>query len=344
VPTPLLACPPAELGAALGPGRARHVFRLLRDGLDPFDPGAGLPTRTARPLRAAFSPTVCEVALETPSPDGTRKLLVRLGDGRAVEVVVLPSPDRTTLCVSSQVGCGRGCTFCRTAQMGRVRNLGADELVAQVVLGTRVAVREGHRRPSNLVVMGMGEPLDNLEAVETALRLIADPAGLGLPPRRITVSTVGTTEAAIARAAGWPCRLAWSLHAADEGLRRRLVPTARLGPEALRDAFYAHLGRGRALFVEVVLLDGVNDGAADAERILALFAGAPCEVRVNLLPMNPIGADGERGSPPDRVEAFQAALRAGGLFAAVRRPRGVTELAACGQLAVLGGPAVGAGE
>ncbi len=329
--TELLGLTPGELAERLdGSGRARAVYRAIAEGQDPFE---ALTSGARRRLAAACSPTVAEVRACYPSSDGTLKLLLGFEDGRAVECVLIVGEDRTTACLSTQVGCARGCTFCRTATMGLVRNLSCAEIVAQVQVGLR-EVRDRSMPPlRNLVYMGMGEPLDNLDAVARSLAIITSGVGLGFGPRHVTVSSVGTTRRAIAAAAALPARLAWSLHAADDELRRTLVPTARRTVAELAADFYTAVD-GTSLFVEVVLLDGVNDDDRAADAIVALFEGAPCEVRVNLLPMNPID-DAARGRPSGRADAFRDRLRRAGLFCMVRRPRGAERLAACGQLAVL---------
>ncbi|MCC7381194.1 MAG: radical SAM protein [Deltaproteobacteria bacterium] len=329
----MLAHSPEALTRTLGgPGRAQAVLGLLRRGRDPFTEGELARSARAR-LALSCTPTTLKVAEAHDAPDQTVKLLVELEDARRVEMVVIPARDRTTLCVSSQVGCARGCRFCATAAMGLVRNLRADEISGQVFIGLRAARDRGLPAVRNVVLMGMGEPLDNGAEVAQALSLIAVEDGLGIGRRHVTVSTVGPSPAAILSTLAWPAHLAWSLHAADDALRRRLVPTQRHSVEALRDAFAEVLAaRREPLFVEIALVDGWNDDLEAAQRASALFRGFPAEVRINLLPMNPI--DGPlTGSAPDRVTKFRDALIAEGYFCTVRRARGAVERAACGQLA-----------
>jgi 23S rRNA (adenine2503-C2)-methyltransferase len=329
---PLLSLPPSDLAARLGGvGRARAVYALLRRGIDPFLEGLN-PGARAR-LQAACLPVELGASARIESGDGTVKLLVALSRGGEVEMVAIPSRDRTTLCVSSQVGCARGCVFCRTATMGLGRNLGADEIAGQVMLGLGLA-REAELPPvRNLVLMGMGEPLDNLDEVERALDVIGAEGGLGIGHRHITVSTVGPSPKAIRRAGQWRSRLAWSLHAADDALRRRLVPTARHAVASLTVAFQEVLvPRGEPLFVEIALIDGVNDDPSAAEAVRDLFRGFGTEVRINLLPLNPIGS-ALAPSTPERVAAFRAVLVEAGHRTIVRRARGADRFAACGQLA-----------
>lgn len=268
--------------------------------------------------------------------DGTTKLLIGLAPGEAaVETVLIPeSPcgPRATLCVSSQVGCARGCTFCVTATMGLVRNLSVAEIVGQVHLGlSEAAQRDLHLR--NLVFMGMGEPLDNADAVRTSLHILTEGRGYGLAPKHLTVSTVGPRLSAVRRLAGWPARIAWSLHAATDDVRQRLVPPPHPPVEALAEAFASICAADRRpLFVEMTLIDGVNDLDVDMDAAAALMRRFPTEVRFNLIAMNP-GRPEHAASR--RVELCQARLRAQGYFCSVRRPRGRDQSAACGQLAVL---------
>jgi 23S rRNA (adenine2503-C2)-methyltransferase len=223
--------------------------------------------------------------------------------------------------------------------MGLSRNLPAEEIVAQVHRALAVAKEEGLPPLRNIVFMGMGEPLDNWASVEASLRALVDGRGFGFGPRHVTVSTVGPSPRAIARLIACPTRIAWSLHAADDATRRGLVATQRHPVTDLRDAFAEVFRARRApLFVELTLIEGVNDAPADAEAAAALLADVPTEVRFNLLPMNPTGRD-LRPSPPARVDAFAATLRRAGHFTMVRQARGQDESAACGQLATLPAPA-----
>lgn len=334
----ILSLRPDDLAIALkGPGRARAVYALLREGRDPFAEGALGPKARAR-LASVCRPNALELRAVRASSDGTRKVLLGLEDGLAVEAVLIPDVRRTTLCVSSQVGCARGCTFCLTATMKLVRSLSAAEITAQIVAAIQLAARERLPPLRNLVFMGMGEPLDNLEEVERALALItASGNGLGFGPGHVTVSTVGPSPRAIAGAESLPARIAWSLHAADDDLRRSLVPTQRHTVLELRDAFRALVGpRREALFVEMTLIDSYNDGAGEARAAADLFRNFDAEVRFNLLPMNPIpGSPALHPSRPERLAVFARILREAGHFTMVRRARGADELAACGQLAVL---------
>jgi 23S rRNA (adenine2503-C2)-methyltransferase len=254
------------------------------------------------------------------------------------------SSGRTTLCLSTQVGCGHGCVFCATGRMGLKRNLSADEILAQVVLA-RQSAAPAHLPPvRNLVLMGMGEPADNLDAVREALRTLTDPRGFGFARSKVMVSTIGPTSAAFDELGRMDAVLAWSLHAAEDGLRRRLVPRARHSTADLRAALIAALARRkpalRVLMIEVTLIHGLNDRPEDADALAEFLAPfAPLYARfpkvcVDLIPMNSAaGGSGLRRSPPERVLAFQQRLRARGVFCTVRATRGDDVAAACGQLA-----------
>lgn len=327
---PLLSLSWSALAARLGgPGRASAVFSVLRRGRDPSAEGVLAPGARRRLLGCVrWAPPVC--AGRYISADGTEKLRLALADGEEVEAVLIPEARYWTLCISTQVGCARGCSFCQTARMGLRRNLSVDELVGQLWWGLRrVGALGGRLR--NLVWMGMGEPLDNLEAVRAALEIITEGRAFGLGPRHITLSTVGPSPRQIRAAAALPARLAWSLHAAEPELRARLVPTARYSPAALRDAFAEGLS-GRPLFVELTLIDGVNDDPAALSAILSLFQGFSSPLRFNLLPVNP--GRGLRPSRPEAVARMKAGLREAGHFASLRVARGDREAAACGQLVV----------
>ena len=257
------------------------MWSLLRKGVDPrsegelteWSPNLYSPSLRRR-LEADCGP-VCAGTVSDSSiaSDGTQKLLLRLEDGLAVECVLIPmvGGKTTSLCISSQVGCSRGCTFCSTGTMGLLRNLRAEEILAQVWLALRT-IRQRRLPPLvNVVFMGMGEPLNNLDEVRRAVELLVHPKAFALSARCVCVSTVGPSPAHIRRAAeALPCRLAWSVHAADDALRKTLVPTTRHSMGELRDAFLASLAtkpaRLRGLVVELALLEGVNDSPAHAEQ------------------------------------------------------------------------------
>jgi 23S rRNA (adenine2503-C2)-methyltransferase len=284
--------------------------------------------------------------------DGTLKMLLALEDGREVECVIIPDEERRTLCVSTQVGCAMGCSFCRTATMGLVRDLSAWEITEQVLAAERVLVARGdarvlqlgrgsggevHRRLTNLVFMGMGEPLHNIEATVTALRVLTDDTGLAFPPRRITVSTVGLVDRIPDFLERTGVGLAISLHAPDDEVRSHLMPVNRrhdIG-DILRVLKALPLPRRRRVTFEYVLLAGVNDSPAHARTLARRIREVVDRVKINLIPFNP-----HEGAPFERptaaaVAAFQAALQDAGVEnVTVRRARGDDVLAACGQLAL----------
>jgi 23S rRNA (adenine2503-C2)-methyltransferase len=277
-------------------------------------------------------PSPLTVVEERQAGDGTRKLVLRTHDGSAIEAVVIPSPGRVTLCVSSQVGCQLACRFCATGAGGFTRDLRASEIVAQ--LHHAEAGLPPGERITNVVFMGMGEPLLNLAAVLAAIRELTDPRGLAIAPRRITVSTAGIVPKLRPLLEAGPVNLAVSLHATTDAVRDRLVPLNRRHPLAdLLGALRAEplVSKRRPVLFEYTLLDGVNDTVADAERLPALLRGIPC--RLNVIPMNPYPGAPDRGSPPEAIARFTAAAHAGGIRVTLRRHRGTDIAAACGQLA-----------
>ena len=294
-------------------------------------------------LAADFTIPRLAPAVVADAADGTRKLLFRLpGDGgerpAAIESVLIPqfergagARDRLTLCISSQAGCGMGCAFCATARMGLVRNLSPGEIVAQVRAGIALAAP---RPLTNVVLMGMGEPLANYDAVRSALDTLTADWGYAISPRRITVSTVGLAPQ-IARLIGESrVNLAVSLSGTTDAQRGRLMPINRRYPLAdLLGACRAlPLPRRKRITFEYVMLAGENDSDADARRLVGLLHGL--RVKVNLIPFNPFPGSGFVPSPRERIVRFQTLLRAHGLNATIRESRGQDIQAACGQLAV----------
>ncbi len=266
------------------------------------------------------------------SSDGTVRYLLALQDGRTVESVYLPESDRDTLCISTQVGCPVDCRFCLTALMGLERNLEAGEIAGQVLSLSRDQGLNARKRPLNVVMMGMGEPLLNLPAVMKATRLLADPEGIAIPVRRITVSTSGIVPK-IAEFGSYPVRgkLAVSLNASNEEQRIRIMPiTSKYRLEALLEACRQYpLRPWERLTFEYVLLGGVNDTDEDARAVARMLSNLKCSV--NLIALNPGPGIPYRTPAPARVEAFQGIVRRG-MPCFVRRPRGRDILAACGQL------------
>ena len=323
---------PAEVAALLGdqPGyRSRQVwdglYRRLLEPAEMTDLPLALRRRLDEELPAGLTP-----AAETVSDGGdTVKWLWRLGDGARIETVLMHYGDRTTVCVSSQAGCAMGCGFCATGQVGFERNLSAGEIVEQVV---RAAQRARPRRLSNVVFMGMGEPLANVERVWAALRRLHD--DLGLSARHLTVSTIGVVPGIdrLGRA-DLPVNLAVSLHAANDALRDRLVPLNRRYPlGVLRAACERYVvATHRRLSFEWALIDGTNDRSSDAVELAEL--ARPLRAHVNLIPLNPTPGYATPGTPPAGVTAFCRQLRALGVTTTVRRNRGTGIDAACGQLA-----------
>ena len=312
--------------------RVDQVWQGLYEQLAAPDELTALP-KSLRATVAAQLPPALDVVTEQTSDRGeTVKWLWRLHDGTEVETVLMHYADRSTVCISSQAGCAMGCGFCATGQAGFDRHLTAGEIVEQVVRAARRA-RDDGRRLSNVVFMGMGEPLANYDPTWAAVeRLHAD---LGLSARHLTVSTVGVVPG-IRRLAEeeLPVNLAVSLHAADDELRNELVPINRRYPlSTLMSACAGYLqAKGRRLSFEWALIDGVNDRPIDASQLVDRARGLPLPAHVNLIPLNPTPGYPVRGSSPQRVREFRDELRAAGVNATVRRTRGTEIDAACGQL------------
>lgn len=317
---------------------ARHYFTRLTD-----DPAAmtDLPADRRRQLVDALLPRLLTAARDQVCDGGTtRKTLWRAFDGTLVESVLMRYPDRVTMCVSSQAGCGMNCPFCATGQGGLTRNLSTAEIVEQVVAGARALARGqvpgGPGRVGNVVFMGMGEPLANYKAVLGAIRRLTEPApnGLGMSQRGITVSTVGLVPAIDRLAAEkLSCRLAVSLHAPDDELRDELVPINNRWKvaEVLDAAWRYGAASGRRVSIEYALIRDVNDQAWRAERLAGLLRGH--RVHVNLIPLNPTPGSKWTASRPDDEQAFVRALDDHGVPVTVRDTRGREIDGACGQLA-----------
>ncbi len=325
------------------PFRARQVLRWMhRFGEDDFE----RMTDVAKSLRASLAG---EAEIRGPAPvrdsiaaDGTRKWLLDVGAGNAVETVFIPEANRGTLCISTQVGCALDCSFCSTGKQGFNRNLSTAEIIGQLWHANRAlgAVKtpggpdEGERIISNVVLMGMGEPLANFDNVVAALRLMLDDNAYGLSRRRVTVSTSGIVPAMDRLRDTIPVALAVSLHAANDALRDQLVPINQKYPlRELMAACRRYLEKSPRDFItfEYVMLDGVNDADADARALLQLTRGVPC--KFNLIPFNPFPQSGYRRSSPERVRRFQEILMAANIVSTVRKTRGDDIDAACGQLA-----------
>ncbi|HXC49370.1 MAG TPA: 23S rRNA (adenine(2503)-C(2))-methyltransferase RlmN [Candidatus Limnocylindrales bacterium] len=272
-------------------------------------------------------------ALLRESNDGTRKLLVGLADERVVESVVIPRDQRTTLCISSQVGCALGCGYCATARLGLVRNLEPFEIVGQVMMGREVAAPE---LLTNYVFMGMGEPLANYDRLVRALEIMTSPWGLGISPRRITVSTVGLVPQLERLVRETDVHIAISLGSAIDDVRDGLMPINRRYPlsELIGACRRLELPRRKRITFEYTLLAGINDNLAAADAIVRLLAGLP--VKLNLIPFNEWDGCEYRRPDDERVLAFQERVLASGIHTTVRASRGRDIQAACGQLAARG--------
>ncbi len=293
---------------------------------------SNLPLAFREYLKQYFKLAPLDVAAVDRSTDGTAKLLLRLADAREIESVIIPTLDRATLCISSQAGCAMNCAFCATAKMGLERNLTCAEIVGEVIAASRY-LEKGGGQLTNYVFMGMGEPLANYPRLVRALTIMTAPWGLGISPRRITVSTVGLVPMIEKLMAETSVHLAVSLTATTNELRDRLAPINQRYPlEQLMEACRRlDLGRRRITF-EYVMLAGVNDSAADAARLVKLIA--PLRAKVNLIFFNPFPGSGFMPSSREAVERFQAILLKGNLTATIRESRGRDIAAACGQLRV----------
>jgi 23S rRNA (adenine2503-C2)-methyltransferase len=321
------------------PMRTSQVWQwLYHRGARDFAAMSNLSRGFRASLAAAFAIERPEVVTRQVSADGTRKYLLRIAGGHEVETVYIPEADRGTLCVSSQVGCTLTCSFCHTGTQRLVRNLTAAEIVGQIMVA-RDDLGDWGRKPdekrlvSNLVLMGMGEPLYNFDAVRDAMKVAMDGEGIALSRRRITLSTSGVVPEIARVGEEIGCLLAISFHATTDPVRDTLVPINRKWPiAALLDACraYPRLSNSERITFEYVMLKGVNDSDADARRLVKLIAGIPA--KINLIPFNPWpGAPYER-SEPERIEAFGAIVNRAGYASPVRTPRGEDIMAACGQL------------
>jgi 23S rRNA (adenine2503-C2)-methyltransferase len=325
--------------AALGekPFRGQQVMQWIHQyGIDDF----GAMTNLSKSLRARLADSACirgpSIKQDQQAADGTRKWLFELADGSGIETVFIPEEDRGTLCVSSQAGCGLNCTFCSTAHQGFNRNLGTAEIVGQIWLASRLlgSRPNGERRITNVVFMGMGEPLLNFEAVTGAVRVMLDDLAYGLSRRRVTVSTAGLVPMIDRLREECPVSLAVSLHAPDDALRTEIMPINRKYPIAELLAACRRYVEGdprRRITFEYIMLDGVNDSPEHARRLVRLLRDVPS--KVNLIPFNPFPQGRYRRSSPEAIDAFRQVLYEAGLTTITRRTRGDDIDAACGQLA-----------
>lgn len=323
--------------------RATQLFRWIHQkGATDFDQMSDLAKSLREKLKTTAHLQALPVITQHESSDGTIKWLFDVGDGNAVEAVFIPEDDRGTLCISSQAGCAVGCRFCSTGHQGFSRNLSTGEIVAQLWFAEhflRGHLNKAERVISNVVMMGMGEPLQNYSALVPALRVMLDDHGYGLSRRRVTVSTSGVVPMMDRLGEDCPVALAVSLHAPNDALRDNLVPLNRKYPLAeLLDAcnrYLAHAPRDFITF-EYCMLDGVNDQPEHARQLVELVrrhSGNGVSCKFNLIPFNPFPASGLLRSPQNQVLAFAKILSDAGIVTTVRKTRGDDIDAACGQLA-----------
>lgn len=319
------------------PFRAKQLMRWMHHfGVNDFEQM----TDIAKPLREKLMREACivppPVSLEQISKDGTRKWLIDTGVGNGVETVFIPEDDRGTLCVSSQVGCALECTFCSTGRQGFNRNLTVAEIIGQLWVANKALGHDpkGDRILSNVVMMGMGEPLANFDNVVTALNIMLDDSAYGLSRRRVTVSTSGLVPAMDRLRDECPVALAVSLHAPNDKLRDEIVPINKKYPlKELMAACQRYLEKAPRDFVtfEYVMLDGINDTLEHARQLLDVVKDVPC--KFNLIPFNPFPNSGYDTSKPENIRRFRDVLMQAGYVVTTRKTRGDDIDAACGQLA-----------
>jgi 23S rRNA (adenine2503-C2)-methyltransferase len=338
----LLGLPRAEM-EALATELCGKAFRgrqlmtwLYKRGESRFEQMSDLSKEFRALLQVRTEVRVPQIVAEQRSADGTRKWMLRADAAQAFETVFIPEADRGTLCISSQVGCALDCGFCATAQQGFNRNLSTAEIVGQVWLAIRElgAQPDGARAITNIVLMGMGEPLANFRNVVPALRIFLDDLGLDISRRRVTLSTSGLVPQIYRLAEEVNVALAVSLHAPNDALRDTLVPINRKHPIAeLLEACWHYLDEqnGRSVTFEYVMLEGVNDSIAHARELAKLLRGHPA--KMNLIPFNPFPGTRFRRTPLPQIVRFRDTLLSQGLLATIRRTRGDDIDAACGQLA-----------
>jgi 23S rRNA (adenine2503-C2)-methyltransferase len=341
----LLGLPRAQLEAFVAqrldakPFRARQLMKwIYRRGAADFSAMSDLAKEFRAQLGEVAEITVPQIVTEQVSSDGTRKWMLRMDQVQGIETVYIPEPDRGTLCISSQVGCAMDCTFCATAQQGFNRNLSVAEIVGQVWLAQRELTEsraaDSGRAITNIVFMGMGEPLANYRNVVPAMRIFMDDLGYDLSRRRVTLSTSGLVPQIYKLAEECNVALAVSLHAPNDELRNELVPINRKHPiDELLGACWHYIDKqnGRSVTFEYVMLDGVNDKPEHARQLVRLLKGHPA--KVNLIPFNVFPGTRYRRSPAAAIAAFRDILNDHGVIATTRRTRGEDIDAACGQLA-----------
>lgn len=319
------------------PFRARQVLRWIhRSGRSDFDAMSDIAKSLREKLKVVASVIPPAFVSDKLSDDGTRKFLFDVGGGNAVETVFIPEDDRGTLCISTQAGCALDCSFCSTGKQGFNRNLTVAEIIGQLWQAERAlgAELDDERIISNVVLMGMGEPLANFENAVTALRLMLDDNAYGLSRRRVTVSTSGLVPAMDRLGEECPVALAVSLHAPNDALRNQLVPINQKYPlgelMAACNRYLQYAPRDFVTF-EYVMLDGVNDADSHAHELLGLTRKVSC--KINLIPFNPFPGSHYRRSPAHRIRRFAQILMNAGVVTTTRKTRGDDIDAACGQLA-----------
>jgi len=319
------------------PFRAEQVLKwVYHQGVTDFNQMTNLGLELRQRLHLLAEVTPPQILSEQQSLDGTIKWLIGFGGGNAVETVFIPEPNRGTLCISSQVGCALNCTFCATGAQGFNRNLTTGEIIGQVWLAAQALghERNGQRRITNVVLMGMGEPLLNFDAVVPAMSLMRNDLGFGFAAKRVTLSTAGLVPGIDRLRETIDVALAVSLHAPEDSLRETLVPLNRKYPikELMRScADYVSDKHKRSVTFEYTLIDGVNDYPEHARKLVKLLRRLPS--KLNLIPFNPFPGTRYRCSSEERIREFQEIVMDGGLIATVRKTRGDDIDAACGQLA-----------
>jgi 23S rRNA (adenine2503-C2)-methyltransferase len=332
-----------------GSGKAKIIWESLKKGIDPLvhDGEDGLSTKAKGILTTILEgqsliPTT--VITETLSDCGTLKLLQKLdADNLHVESVLIPSVkfDRTTLCVSTQIGCDRGCAFCLTGKMGLIRNLTSSEIIAQVIRGLQVSIRENMPPMTNIVFMGMGDSARNIVNVGEAVHALTDRKKMSMAAAKITISTVGPNPESFMTLASYPGTLAWSLHSPDDAIRKKLVPSTKHTTIELRDGLLRALEtrtalRTRTIMIALTLIDGINDSIEDARKLAEFIKPmneiAP-KIAIDLIPYNDISVPEFRRPSREKINEYQSYLRDNGIFCSVRVTRGDEESSACGMLA-----------
>ena len=316
------------------PFRAQQVLKWIhQQGVDSFDAISNLGKALRAELESDAEIQALNVAADQKSADGSRKWLFELMDGNRIESVYIPEAGRATLCISSQVGCVLNCSFCSTARQGYNRNLSTAEIIGQLWMASRLLREDGSAPVSNVVFMGMGEPLLNLDNVIRATRLMQDDFAYALSKRRVTLSTAGVVPGLKRLPGMTDISLALSLHAPDDELRGELVPLNK--KYAIREVLQActdYVGEGRRrITIEYVMLDGVNDSDKQARELARLLRHVPS--KVNLIPFNPFPETRYRRSSTERIDRFRDILHHAGIVTITRRTRGDDIDAACGQLA-----------